>query len=217
MKILLADDHTLFREGLCYVLRDLAEDVSVLEAENFTRALEIAGERADLDLILVDLVMPDMDAFAGLEALKEKRPEVPIVVVSASEDRRQIMRAIDVGASGYLPKSMSSKIVISALRLVLSGGVYLPPSLLRGPREAGGRGADRSRSPGGLTPRQLEVLRLLAEGKSNKEIAAALDISEGTVKLHVTALLKALGASNRTEAAVKAAEYDLGADKIRAL
>lgn len=208
MKILVADDHILFREGLRYVLARLSDDkAEILEARDGAEALDLVGVHPDLDLILLDLAMPGMDGFAGLRALRARVPSVPVVILSGSEEPIDIRWALDGGAMGFIPKSSTSEIMLSALRLVLSGGVYLPPAFLQGPRP--GHGSVGRATPTlqslSLTPRQHDVLRLLGQGKSNKEIARTLALAEGTVKLHVSAILKALDAGNRTQAVVAAA------------
>lgn len=210
MKILIADDHELFRDGLRLVLSELGPDLRIIEAAGYDETLEVANREEDLDLVLLDLVMPGMPWSEGLGALKRRLPKVPVVILSASEDRRLVLEAVRLGASGFIPKTSSSKVMLSALRLVMSGGVYLPPALID---ESGVSSRDTdpalSLDATPLTPRQREVLALLGQGKSNKEIARILNLSEGTVKLHVTAILKALNVSNRTGAVVAASRLGL--------
>ena len=207
MKILIADDHALFREGLRYVLAGVGDDVEILEAKDGAGALVLVAARPDLDLVLLDLAMPGMDGLAGLRALRARTPSVPVVILSASEETIDIRLALDGGAMGFIPKSSTSEVMLSALRLVLSGGVYLPPAILQRSRTGKGpvASAELTLESLGLTPRQHDVLRLLGQGKSNKEIARALVLAEGTVKLHVSAILKALDVGNRTQAVVAAA------------
>ena len=203
MKILLADDHTLFREGLRHVMDMLDDDVDIVEAEDFTTAIQLVQDTDDFDLALIDLNMPGMDSFQGLKTVKESIGSKPIVVVSASDSREDVLRAMDSGAAGYIPKTLSSSVLVGALKLVLSGGVYLPLALLQ---EAENADANSSAH---LTPRQREVLDLLAHGLSNKEIGSRLTLSEGTVKLHVTALMKTIEVNNRTKAVIKATELGI--------
>ncbi|KAA5604866.1 response regulator transcription factor [Roseospira marina] len=223
MRILIADDHGLFRDGLRLVLTELDPALEILEASTFDEAITRASEPPGVDLVLLDLVMPGMTWNEGLTALKQRVGETPLVVLTAAEDRRLVADAVRLGASGFIPKTSSSKVMIGALRLVLSGGVYLPPALLEDGEVAslkaalplGMNSAEAMADPAAtamnspaaasLTPRQREVLGLLGQGKSNKEIARVLDLSEGTVKLHVTAILKALKVHNRTGAVVAAA------------
>lgn len=234
MRILIADDHELFRDGLRLVLSDLGPDVHVAESGTYDDTLDLVrratAEDAAFDVVLLDLVMPGMSWADGLTALKEAGPASPVVILSASQERRLVLESVRLGAAGFIPKTSSSRVMLSALRLVLSGGIYLPPSLISEEGEddtaatslAAGHGrpagtAQRNGPPAGdpppdsppLTPRQREVLALLGQGKSNKEIARLLDLSEGTVKLHVTAILKSLNVSNRTGAVVAASRLGL--------
>ena len=210
LRVLLADDHALFREGMKHILLGLDDSVEVVEAASYGEARARVQDEAKFDMALVDLAMPGLDDFAGLKHLCEEIDDVPVVVVSAMEGGNEIRKAMDCGASGYVPKTLDSNVVLSALKLVFSGGVYLPTNLLGGgDNDAGNerRGGDGGKGP--LTPRQCDVLDLMAKGYSNKEIARTLDLAEGTVKLHVTALLKALDVSNRTQAVIKASAMGL--------
>lgn len=204
-KILLADDHALFRSGMNYVLDQLDGDVETFECANFADAITLAKETPDLDLALVDLSMPGLDNFGGLRQLRREMGDIPIVIVSALDRIPEIRTAMECGVSGYIPKTLESSVVIAALKLVFSGGVYLPPHLLQETfaRQNTGTG-ESDNKPAHLTPRQQDVLALVARGYSNKNIADELVLAEGTVKLHVTALLKVLEVSNRTQAVVKA-------------
>jgi len=204
-KILLADDHALFRSGMKYVLGQLEGDVETFECANFEDATKLAREIPDLDLALVDLAMPGLDNFNGLKQLKREMGEMPIVIVSALDRGPEIRKAMECGVSGYITKTLESSVVLAALRLVFSGGIYLPPNLLKESLTDANTTSDvAGGKPVRLTPRQKDVLALVARGYSNKEIAVELDLAEGTVKLHVTALLKVLDVSNRTQALVKA-------------
>lgn len=202
MKILLADDHALFREGMRHVLAQLQDDVLVIEAGNHSEVLSQAAAHGDIALVLLDLHMPGKEGFAALDNLLQHYPALPIVVLSASENRADMQRALDRGAMGFIQKSATAPVMLNALRLVLSGGVYVPPALVRtGDR----RSSEIADDAHGLTPRQLEVLARVIEGEPNKVIAAELGLSEATVKAHVTATFKALKVTNRTQA-VRAVE-----------
>jgi DNA-binding NarL/FixJ family response regulator len=207
MKILIVDDHALIRDALRGVLKELAEEAMVLEAADSRQATLLVEANPDLHLILLDLNLPDRDGFAVLADLRRRHATISLVVLSASDDRDSILRAIDLGALGFIPKSAPHDVIVNALRLVFSGGVYIPPeALARTPaatREAKPT-AQRPMSPTdcGLTERQIEVLALMMEGKSNKAISRLLDVAEPTVKHHVTAVLKALNVTNRTEAVI---------------
>lgn len=198
LKILIADDHELFLDGLRLALSDLDEDMNINMVHNHRELQEKADGQTPYDLILTDLAMPGLAWHESLRLLKEHNPETPIVILSAVYDREIVLQAVDIGASGFIPKTSSNKIILSALHLVLSGGLYLPSELLN-PTPAESAGGE---AKGLLTPRQLDVLRLMGQGKPNKIIARELDLSEGTVKLHVTAILKALNVINRTGAVV---------------
>ena len=210
MKILIADDHELFRDGLRHVLDQLGGSLVIVEASDFQQAIQAVEREQDIDIVLLDLSMPGMAWNEGLQRLRELLPQQsPIIILSASDDRRHVLQAVNLGAAGFIPKTSSSRVMLSALKLVLSGGVYLPPALL----EQGG-GSDsgplaNEHAVSFLTPRQREVLALLGQGKSNKEIARVLQLAEGTVKLHVTAILKALNVNNRTRAVVAASQLGL--------
>lgn len=207
MKVLLADDHALFREGVRLVLESLVEEpLEVVEASDFIQALAFIRSGFDVDVGLVDLNMPGMDGFSGIEALKRASPDLHLVVVSASQAPQDVRRALDAGAVGYITKSSSSAAMLEAIRKVLSGDTFLSPGLEL-PATPSGEDADAIKTL--LTPRQRDALAMLRQGKSNKEIARDLDLAEITVKLHVTAILRALGVENRTQAAITAARMGL--------
>jgi len=211
MKILIADDHELFRDGLRLALEQMEQGVQIVEAGDYPQAIDAAKSVTDLSLVLLDLNMPGMSWNDGLQVLRATlNPAVPIIILSATDDRRHVLQAVNLGAAGFIPKTSSSRVMLSALKLVLSGGVYLPPALLeQAVEEASAEPQPLANGTNALTPRQREVLTLLGQGKSNKEIARVLDLAEGTVKLHVTAILKALGVNNRTRAVVAAAQMGL--------
>ncbi len=205
MKILIGDDHVLFREGLRRLLEQLKDEADFGEASNFDELLAMAGADDRYDLVLTDLRMPGWPGFSGISDLQAKQPGAKIVVVSASEAHADVRDALEHGAAGYIPKSSSVKVMLSALDLIFSGGVYVPPTVLREPGEADARPAVPPADPQLeqlLTHRQREVLDRLREGKSNKQIAHELGLSEGTVKIHMTAIFKSLGVRNRTQAAM---------------
>lgn len=207
MKILLVDDHPLFIEGIRGVLQKLDDHAAIMTSGSCEEALEISQEIEDFDLILLDLNLPGMSGLDGLQLLRHQFPATPVVLLSASEDRNKVLSAIELGAKGYVPKSSSSDIIISALQLVLSGGVYLPMAVLDTMNNA----QSKSENSEGqlLTARQVEVLALLAEGLSNKGIGNKLNMAENTVRVHVSAILKFLGVRNRTEAGVAAVKMGL--------
>ncbi len=207
MRILIADDHSLFREGLRHVLSGLEGSLDIREAGSLPEALTALEENEDYDLVIVDLAMPGMAGPASLADVRRQTPGAPVVVISASEESQDIRAALEAGAAGYIPKSVRGNVMLQALQLVMSGSVYIRPSGSdMEPRTQMIRGDDAfsARIRALLTDRQMDVLRLLAEGKPNKEIARLLSLAEGTVRVHVNAVLKALSARNRTEAALAA-------------
>ena len=208
MKILLADDHALVREGLMLVLRRLGSDTVMVEAADCDEALHIAAQHSDVDLILLDIAMPGMDGLQGIGRLRERLPSTPIVMLSASEDPQVVREALHRGAQGFIPKSSTGTVMLSALRLVFAGGVYLPPSVLCPANlpTSDTPFRDNVNDELGLTARQREVLALIVKGNPNKEIARALNISETTVRTHATAIFKALHVTNRTQAGHVAAK-----------
>jgi DNA-binding NarL/FixJ family response regulator len=222
MKILVVDDHVLIREALRGVLGELEKDATILEASDSRQAMQRIAETPELDLILLDLNLPDRSGFEVLAALRENHPAISVVMLSASNDRHEIARALDLGALGFIPKSASREVMLGAFRLIFSGGIYVPPEILGHTQAASPpvphASARSSRLPPaaaalGLTDRQMEVLALMMQGKSNKAICRALDLAEPTVKNHVTAILRALKASNRTEAVIAAGALGLASMK----
>lgn len=212
MKILLADDHPLFREGIKPVLRKLDPRPQIVEARDYPSAFEATRRAGELDLALLDLCMPGMPELEGIVRYRATFPEIPLVVVSASEQPEGIYQMLAAGALGYICKSAPSGVILGALRLVLAGGVYLPPNLLES-AEADGLSAPRPGRGKALTQRQIQVLRLLADGMTNKQIATSLQVTEGTVKIHMAAIFRILKVGNRMEALLVAQKmgFNVGA------
>ena len=200
MKILIADDHALFRQGMIYILSEMNPDVRILQAATSNQAIQIAENDPNLALILMDLWMPDMDGIDAMRVIQIKVPTIPVVILTASESRLDMKQALDAGAMGYVAKSVTASIMTSAIKLVLSGGIYIPPALVNGSRQTGMKESAHIK----LTPRQTEVLRLLLDGQSNKQAARFLNLSEATVKAHISAFFKVLNVNNRTQAALAA-------------
>jgi DNA-binding NarL/FixJ family response regulator len=225
VKVLLIDDHPLILSALEVVVRSLAQDVSVTCAPSAVLAREALATSADFDLALLDLQLGDDDGFALLTELRVSFPAVPIVIVSASDRRSHVLRAIDLGAMGFVCKSAGNDTLLKALELVMSGGIYLPPTIMRstaspdedardrlhegasrGTTALHGEDTDAVIARLGLTRRQSEVLTLLLRGQSNKLIARALNLSVETIKDHVAAVLRALKVSSRTQAVLVVSE-----------
>ena len=196
MKFLIVDDHVLLRDGLTALLAHFGPETEVLAAADGAAALEIAARERDIDIAIVDLTMPGIGGAALIEAFAERHPDLPLVVLSASEDAADVRRVMALGALGYVPKSASPETLLSAFKLVLAGELYVPPLLLE--ERPTPSAADIAAK---LTPRQTDVLACMCRGLSNKAAARELAMSEKTVKTHVTAILRALGATNRAQAA----------------
>jgi DNA-binding NarL/FixJ family response regulator len=209
MTILLADDHALFRDGMRYVLQQLSDEVEILDAENFPDAMKLADSNPRFDLALMDLHMPGSEGALSIRTFHLKHPEIPLVVVSGSDQREDIERVMEYGAMGFISKMTSGKLMLSALRMVLEGGIYLPPQLLQQTMDRidplTGDKRSRRTNEFGLTVRQVEVLKYLAQGLSNKDIALKMDLAEGTVKIHVAAVYQVLHVNSRLDA-VRAAQ-----------
>jgi two-component system, NarL family, nitrate/nitrite response regulator NarL len=200
MKFLIVDDHAVLRTGLTALLRQARTDDIVLEACDGAEGLATARLHPDLDAVFLDLEMPGLHGMSAIEEFGRQHPNLPVIVLSSSEDPASVRRALSAGALGYIPKSTTSKTLLSALQLVLQGAVYVPPLMAAQPLAPGPRPQPVA-NPGQLTERQIEVLRLIERGLSNKEIGLALNLSEKTVKVHVTGIFKALNVVTRTQAA----------------
>jgi DNA-binding NarL/FixJ family response regulator len=198
VKALIADDHVIFRYGVRSILECIEKSAELFEASDFDQVLRLAERHPDLTVVIVDLRMPAMNAFAGLRALRETLPAIPILVLSASEDADDVFQALEAGASGYLAKSAPADTLVEALRLVIVGGIYVPRALLKG-RETGLRQPAAIAEAPLLTPRQREVLALISTGQSNKEIAHRLGTNEGTIKAHISAIMRRLRVRNRVQ------------------
>ena len=202
MKILVVDDHPLIRESLAVVLADLDRDTLLVQADSAEAAAAQLAAHADLTLCLLDLTLPDAGGTRVLERVRKARPDVPVVVLSASDDRETVLAAIDAGAMGFISKRSTSRSLVNALRLVLGGEIYIPPEVLRAeraPYSALTAPAETSADLG-LTPRQTDVLALLVQGKCNKLICRELGMKDGTLKTHISAIYRVLNVGNRTQA-----------------
>lgn len=213
MKILVVDDHVLVREALRGVLRELkGEAAEIVEASHAGEAMHQIEANPGVQLVLLDLGLPDRDGFELLSELGERHPTISVVVLSGDRDRASVIKALDLGALGFIPKASQRDVMLSALKLIFCGGIYIPPEILDRstpkeglrPRSAALAKPTPTASDLGLTGRQMEVLVLMMSGKSNKSISRALGLAETTVKIHVSAILKALKVGNRTEAVIAA-------------
>lgn len=213
LKLLVVEDHALVREGLARLLGQIEEGATVLESADFESALTVLDNEGEFDLVLLDLALPGIDGFAGLDILRRRYPAMPVAVVSAFDDTPTITRVLNLGASGFIPKAFSGEALLSAVREVLAGNIFRPSG------QQGSRLDDATPVPPskvsvrpdeiGITDRQAQVLALMVRGLSNRDIADQLELSEGTVKIHATAVFKALGVNSRTQALVAVARYGI--------
>ncbi len=220
MRILVADDHELFLKGLELVLQSMNKDMELSFAKNYTEIFDILEKDKIFDLILTDLAMPGAKWMDAIAKIHQQAPDVPIIILSAVFDKEIVQKTIEIGVSGYIPKTSSNAVILSAVNLVMSGGVYIPAELLNNKELSNEFDAlkqfedqDETHSSDEkakvLTPRQIDVVKCIARGCSNKQIAYELGLSEGTVKLHVTAILKLLNVYNRTGAVMEATRLGL--------
>ena len=212
--VLVADDHGLYRSGFSFLLRDRMGFRSVIEASSFDAALDRLAETPNVELALFDLAMPGISGPEGLRVVKEAYPSIRVAIVSGSEERNDVVKAVAMGLNGYVPKSLADDEIVGALKDILDGRVFVPRFMTSGNAEhraklASADAPAAKRDPGGgatnkaISPRQRDVLDCVRRGLSNKEIARELDIAEGTVKIHLAALFSHFGARNRTELATR--------------
>ncbi len=213
MKILIADPYPVVRIGLKHHLKQLG-DVSFIEAGSVTDTIAALSANPDVDLVLSDLIFSsdDTDRFRCLRGIRQTNPNVPVVIFSVIESREVVLRSIDLGAMGYIPKSFVEADIVAVVRRVLDGETWVPTKLLQR-SEADGSSEPRptfgkSDAVAALTHRQTEVFSLLSQGKSNRQIASSLGVSEHTVRVHMSAILKTLGLKNRTQAAILASQVN---------
>jgi DNA-binding NarL/FixJ family response regulator len=221
MNVLLIDDHALFREGLALLLRPLMADLVVSEASSCEEAFVLLEQQGPADLVLIDMSLPGMHGLQGIAALRTRWPSTAVVALSSADDRETVLRAIEAGALGFVPKSASAAVLLAALKLILARGIYLPPSAFLGAepvRPAISVASEPARvapaagvTPAdlGMTPRQGEVLYLILQGKPAKLIERELNLSASSVKAHTSAVLRALNVTTRTQAVVRAGQLGL--------
>lgn len=217
MKILIADDHELFLKGLEFILKSDFKDAQIELCKNYNEIFAKLEQNTDFDLIVTDLAMPGANWFEALGTIHSMAKDTPIIIISAVFDKEIVQKTLEIGVSGYIPKSSSNAVILGAINLVLAGGVYIPHELLNNDTgnneitqefqklkslsELGEAPREKRKK---LTPRQVDVVRAIARGLSNKVIAYELGLTEGTVKVHVTVILKVLGVTNRTAAVLEA-------------
>ena len=208
-RLLIADDHPLFRGAMRQAVAGLFGGADIAEAGSFDDVARILDRGGEVDLILLDLTMPGVRGFSGLMYLRAQYPSVPIVVVSANDDPPVIRRCMDLGCSGFIPKTLDIETMRGAITRVFQGGVWTPPEIDLG-AGADTETADLLTRLTSLTPQQVRVLMMLSEGLLNKQIAYELGVSEATVKAHVSAILQKLGVESRTQAVIAASKIELG-------
>ena len=214
-KFIVADDHPLFRAALTQALRQVASQAEIVEADSMEATNEVVARHPDADLILLDLHMPGAHGFSGLIQLRGQTPDIPVVVVSGSEEPYVVRRAIDYGASGFIPKSASLDVIAEAIGEILEGEVWLPTDIAEAMGESSEDESRFAEAIASLTPQQFRVLNMLTEGLLNKQIAYELNVSEATIKAHVTAILRKLGVHSRTQAVIAAQRLEVEPPKVR--
>ncbi|HMF21738.1 MAG TPA: response regulator transcription factor [Pseudolabrys sp.] len=208
-RLVIADDHPLFRGALREAVEGLLERADISEAGTFDELVNLLERGGDVDLVLLDLTMPGVRGFSGLMYMRAQYPGVPVIVVSANDDPAAIRRCIEFGASGFIPKTLGVDAMRAAISRILGGGVWTPPDVdLAAGSDA--EAAELMARMATLTPQQVRVLMMLSEGLLNKQIAYQLDVSEATVKAHVSAILQKLGVESRTQAVIAAAKIETG-------
>ena len=208
LTILVADNHDLVREGFKSALQELDPQISILGANCIGAVLQQLPANPDIDIVLLDLGLPDTEQFSGLLQIKETAPDTPVAIFSALDDQESVHAALIAGADGYIPKTSNKMVILQAIRLILAGEIYLPSILLQDSQQANSAAVSNlplgRDTATGLTRRQVQVLELIEKGLSNKEIARQIFCTEGTVKVHVTAILKTFGVSSRAKAVIAA-------------
>ncbi|WP_426416385.1 response regulator [Aestuariirhabdus sp. LZHN29] len=208
-KIIVADDHPLFRTALQQAVNQAVEAVTLLEAESIESLQQVLEANADTDLVLLDLHMPGAHGYSGLIYLRGQYPQIPVVMVSATEDGYVINQAIEYGASGFIPKSSSQQSIGEAIQTVLEGDVWQPEGSIGSTAARRETKQDLAERIASLTPQQFKVLGMLTEGMLNKQIAYDLNVSEATIKAHATAIFKKLGVRNRTQAVIAVQQLEI--------
>lgn len=210
--VVIADDHPLFRAALRLAVERVLPGVEVTEADSYEGLRTAISKVPDADLVLLDLRMPGVQGYSSLVWLRAEHPSVPVVMISAEEDSATIHRALDFGAAGFIPKSAGLDVLTTAITAVLDGQLWTPPEVAPPPTDS--NDAQLARRVASLSPQQLKVLMHLADGRLNKQIAYDLGVSEATIKAHVTAILRKLHVTNRTQAVLAAGRLAVDPDGI---
>lgn len=224
MKILIADDHELFLKGLEFILSQNIQNVEITPAQSYTEIFSILKTKTDFDLIITDLAMPGANWLTAIQTIHNTVPDTPIIIISAVFNKELLEQTLDIGVSGYIPKTSSNNLIASAINLVLAGGMYIPHELLYSQKDEQVSQeqqkeyikplkdldkitqTETDKGAKNLTERQIDIVKCIAEGLSNKQIAYKLNLTEGTVKVHITIILKLLNVKNRTSAVIEAAK-----------
>ncbi len=206
MKVLITDEQSLFRDGLSLRLKQINQDINILQSSDLIEMQKLLSKEPDIDILILDIDIPN--ATDIINKLKTISPQTKIVAISTSEDTRNIRKILSNGVKGYIPKKSDSNILSGALKLILDGGTYIPLAMLENNTEYN-KNIPQPQLKKNLTNRQSQVLNLIAQGKSNKQIAYEMGVSEATVKLHINALLRSLKVNNRTQAVITAQKLGL--------
>ncbi len=200
-RIIIADDHPLFRNALCQAVKQVVTDGDILECDSIDSLESLLAEQSDIDLILLDLRMPGANGFSGLVLIRGQYPDIPVVVISASDDHNIMQRAMEYGIAGFIPKASDLSQIAAALQTILNGSLWLPAQLPPSSDNTERAFAQRLKT---LTPQQLRVFMMLTKGLLNKQIASEVNVSEAPVRTHMTAIFRKLGVRNRTQAVLAA-------------
>lgn len=232
MKILIADDHELFLKGLEFILEQNLQNIEITTAQSYTEIFSILETKQNFDLIITDLAMPGANWLTAINKIHSTLPETPIIIISAVFDKELLQQTLDIGVAGYIPKTASNNLIVSAINLVLAGGVYIPHELLYSTKNQTFSSEkqkeyinplknlekltenETEETKKALTDRQIDIVKCIAEGLSNKQIAYKLNLTEGTIKVHITIILKLLNVKNRTSAVIEAAKRGYIPDNI---
>lgn len=209
MKVLITDEQSLFRDGLSLRLQQITPDTAIVQSSNLTEMYKILAKEKDFDILILDIDLAELSAAEAISKIKTLTPNTKIVAISSSEDTRNIKKILSFGVKGYIPKRLDSNILGGALKLILDGGTYIPSAMLNQNISLDATNNAFSPLKKNLTNRQSQVLDLIAQGKSNKQIAYDMGVSEATVKLHINALLRSLKVNNRTQAVITAQKMGL--------